>query len=228
MSRNRSFIKTRFSIVVAVLATLSLGAGFVPSASAQVAPASSMAIQFFDAVGGNASLLLVSPDAVLHTPEGDYAGRAGLNQFGDDLGASFSNVAFSTQSAAQAGNLVIVSFTLTGINTSSYQGIAANCAGIAVPGVAVLKVSEEQVAIEHFQMGPDLQQIAVTQVDTRTLVTEQWIDYDRDVIASQLSAFNQIDSNTRPGCADHVLPQAVSTYEPPLSCLAANLCSLPW
>ncbi len=193
------------SIVVSVLAVLGMTLAFMPSTVAQEAASQVLATQFFDAVGGNASLLLVSPDAVLHTPEGDYAGRAGLNQFGDDLGASFSNVAFSTQSAAQAGNLVIVSFTLTGINSGSYQGIAANCAGIAVPGVAVLKVSEQSAVVtEPWTSGAMSEHFDIVQVRDVDMVVEQWIDYDRDLIASQISAFNLIDPslpNLRPGCA---------------------------
>jgi hypothetical protein len=89
-------------------------------------------------------------------------------------------------------------------------------------------MSVQKVAIEHFRMGPDMQQIPFALVDTQTVVSEQWVDYDRDLIASQIAAFNQLDSSSRPGCAAQEAPAAVSTYEPPPSCLAANYCALPW
>ena len=83
----------------------------------------------------------MSPDAVLHSPEGEFVGREGLAQFGEELESSFSNVTFSTKSVEIAGPLTIISFTLTGLNTGEYRGMVSNCAGISVPGVAVLRMS---------------------------------------------------------------------------------------
>ena len=99
---------------------------------------------------------------------------------GGVLEASFSDLAFTTESAVRSGDTVIVAFTLTGVNTGSYNGVAANCAGIAVPGVAFLRVAEQDIAVDQFMMGPDLQQVPNTLIVTRTVVVEQWIDYNAD------------------------------------------------
>src|SRR5680860_252826 len=201
----RSFARSRLSFIAILLATFGMVFSFVPSTTAQVVPTSSLAIQFFDVIGGGNSLFLVSPDAVLHTPEGEFIGRAGLSQFGNELESSFTGVEFSTQVVEYAHPLVIVSFTLTGINTGSYHGAEANCAGISAPGVAVLKVSEG----DQWLSGAMSQYIEGSETGLANLVTEQWIGYDSDLIASQISAFNELDPSTRPGCSNHVLPQAV-------------------
>ncbi len=213
--RNRRI--TRFPVVLVAL--LAILGSLAPTASAQTNPGAVLATQFFSSITGEEAGYLTSTDAVLYTPEGDYVGRAGLGTFGDDLAASFAHLEFSNQVAAQAGELVIVSLTITGVNTGSYHGLAANCAGISVPAVAVLRVTEQQIVTELFHMGPEMPQVAVTQVDTRTLVTEQRIDYDRDLITSQISAVNLLDPGDRPGCAEHVVTvdQGADDELPPTS-----------
>ena len=159
----RTFLCTLFT----ALATLSLVIGLSTSLAGAVSQAPSLDSQFFNAIGGGGSQFLIVPGARLHTPEGDYTGRGGLAAFGNDLGDSFSNVTFTTKSVEQAGVLMIVSFTLTGINTGSYHGVVSNCAGITVPGVAVLQTNEAG------------------------FVVEQWIGYDADTITNQIASFNQ-------------------------------------
>jgi len=220
----RSFARSRLSFIAILLATLGMVFSFVPSTAVQVAPPSSLAIQFFDAIGGGNALFLISPDAVLHTPEGEFIGRAGLSQFGNELESSFADVEFSTRSVEYAHPLVIVSFTLTGINTGSYHGTEANCAGIAAQGVAVLMVSEGDQCLS----GAMSQYIEGAGAGVANVVTEQWIGYDSDLIASQISAFNELDPSTRPGCSDLDLPQAAPDYEPAPSCLTPTLCETPW
>lgn len=201
--------RTFLCTLVTALATLTLVIGLSASLSGATAQAPSLDTQFFNAIGGGGSQFLIVPGARLHTPEGDYTGRAGLAAFGNDLGDSFSNVTFATKSVDQAGTMMIVSFTLNGINTGSYHGLSANCAGFAVPGVAVLQTNEAG------------------------FVVEQWIGYDADAISNQIASFNQLDPNTRPGCGDHnILPQdeapTVPTYQPAPSCLPGATCSLPF
>jgi hypothetical protein len=202
----RSFRRTLF----AALATLGLIIGLTASFAGASTQAPSLDSQFFNVIGGGNAQFLMVPDAQLHTPEGDYAGLSGLRAFGNDLGDSFSNITFATKSVDQAGSLMVVSFTLNGINTGSYHGLAATCTGISVPGVVVLQTNEAG------------------------FVVEQWIGYDADAISSQIASFNQFDPNTRPGCADHnILPQdeapvAAPTYQPAPSCPNNMKCSLPY
>lgn len=197
---------SRFSFFAILLTVLTLLCSTGP-ANARFAPSSAIADQFFSAVGTGNTFSLLSAGAVLHTPEGDFIGREGPARFGNALDGSFSNVEFATNSVEYVESLLIVDFTLTGINTGSYQGVSANCAGIAVPGVAVLMVQEDRVV-------------------------EQWIGYDSDAVASQIAAFNAFDPNTRPGCADHVTSQneasSEPTYQPAPSCNKATQCELPY
>ena len=199
MSRKRTFIKTRHSIIVAVLAALSLVVGFVPTTVAQNAAPLVLASQFFDAIGGNASLMQFSANAVLHSPEGEFTGRTGIIRFGTELEASFSNLDFATQSVEAVDNLVIVRFALTGVNTGGYHDVEPNCAGFAVPGVAVLQVSDAKVV-------------------------QQWIGYDSHSVVNQILAYNQFDPNISRSACDAQNP--APAYEVPPSCLAANLCNL--
>ncbi|MDQ3653716.1 MAG: ester cyclase [Chloroflexota bacterium] len=199
--RSRRINRLRVALVATLLAILS---SVAPSLSAQTSPGAVVATQFFGSITGEEAGYQLSPDAMLHTPEGDYVGRAGLVTFGDDLAASFAYLDFSMQAAVQAGEMVIVSLTITGVNTGNYHGIAANCAGVTIPAVAVLRVSERQ----H-----------ITGALAETVVVEQWIDYDRVLIASQISAVNLMDPGDRPGCAGQVvtLDQEANDELPPTS-----------
>jgi hypothetical protein len=218
-----------------VLATLGLLLGLVASltgASAQVIP---LNIQFFDVIGGGTSLYSVSSGALLHSPEGEFVGRSGLTQFGDELGSSFSNLAFSTTSVETAGSLTVISFTLTGVNTGSYHGLAANCAGIAVPGKATLRVDEQTLVSESWASTPREERSDVPELEQASMVVEQWISYDEAQIKSQISAVNLMDPEDRPGCADHALFQddqdAPAASEPelaPTCLLPAQKCEQPY
>jgi len=187
------------TLLVVAIVSLSLAS---PSATASVAPSSTLAVQFFQSVGGETPWHLLGNDAVLHTPEGTFRGSSGPAQFGEALGASFSDVQFAVNSVAHASSdYVIASFTLTGINTGSYRGLDANCAAIAVPGVALLHLFEATVIANWWPMHSD--PYAEPPLETVTVVTEQWVNYDADVVASQIAAFNALDSTFRPDCSDH-------------------------
>ena len=192
--RNRRINPFPVALVASLLAVVGLVAGLAPSASAQVVPRN---IQFFDAIGDGTALYSVSPDAVLHTPEGEFVGRAGLTEFGDELEGSFTHLAFATTSVETAGSRTIVSFTLTGINTGSYHGLVANCAGISVPGVAVLQLNQANPSSDG-----EFRQDAEGALNR---VAEQWISYDEAQITSQISAVNLMDPKDRPGCAEHAV-----------------------
>ncbi len=201
-SRSLSYVER--SLIILLLAAIALALAHTPAATAQEAAPQVMADQYFDAMDGGDSLALITPNAVLHTPEGEFAGRAGVNQFGTELQGSFSNLDFATQSVESVDNLVIIRFALTGTNTGGYHDVEANCAGFAVPGVAVLKVSDGGVV-------------------------EQWIGYDSHWMVNQLLAFNQFDPNiVRQSCADQVATQVAPSDTAPPSCLSANRCETPW
>jgi hypothetical protein len=125
------------------------------------------------------------------------------------------------EDAAQAGEMVIVSLTITGVNTGSYQGLAANCAGISAPAVAMLRVSEQSVVSEAWASTPVELRYHVPQMEQVTMVVEQWIDYDRALIASQISAVNLMDPGDRPGCSAEVVAADDSATDelPPTSLL---------
>jgi hypothetical protein len=186
-----------FTFIATLLAALGLVIGFAPSSSANVAPESFLATQFFDVIGGGDALFLVSSGAVLHTPEGDYTGRAGLSQFGNDLGTSFSNLAFTTDSVEYVDALVIIHFTLSGVSTGSYHGLTANCGGISAPGVAVLRVGND------------------SQAGDAGIVLEQWVGYDSDALASQVAGFAQWPAVGSSGCIDSEPIAPAPAYVPP-------------
>lgn len=203
----KSTIRTRSRcqawIVTIMLATLGMIFSLAPSASTQVLPATGFASLVFNSIGGDEPLLLISPSAVFHTPEGEYVGHFGPSQFGEDLDASFSDVEFTTESAEEAGGMTIVSFTFTGISTGSYRGVAATCAGFSIPGVATIQTGE--IGIE-----------------------EQWISYDGDALAQQMLDFNEFDPSSGSGCADHPMVEAapLPVAEPAPSCHSAHDCRL--
>lgn len=192
------------SLVILLIAAIGLALAFTQPAAAQGARPQVLAAQFFDAVNGNGSLALANPNAVLHSPEGEFLGRAGIAEFGAGLHASFSDLEFATQSVEAVDHLVIVRFALTGTNTGGYHDVAANHAGFAVPGVAVLRIGEEGVV-------------------------EQWIGYDSHWIVNQLLAFNQFDPNIIPAnrAGQAQVPDAPA-YEPPPTCLSPNECETAW
>jgi hypothetical protein len=119
--------------------------------------------------------ILVGPEVRLNSPEGVFHGPEGVNEFTSTLQRSFSNLNFATKSTEVVDNLVIVTFTMTGINTGSYHDLPAKCAGIAVDGVAVLQLEGSGIR-------------------------EQWIGYDLSTLEAQIEAFNQIDPTGRPYC----------------------------
>lgn len=180
---NRSLTHAERSLITLLLAALALAFTVTPDANAQDASPRIVAAQYLDAIHGNASSALTDPGAVLHTPEGVFTGAAALSRFGETLEDSFSHLAFDTHSVESVDNLMVIAFTMTGVNTGSYRNLPANCAGVAVPGVAYVELGEAGVV-------------------------EQWIDYDREAVTGQIAAINQLDPGDRPGCANAVVEQA--------------------
>ncbi len=215
--------------LVVLLAALSLVFGSVAATSAQELSALAVSNQFISSIEAGTSLPLLSRNAVLHTPEGDFVGRSGPAEFGQVLAGSFTNLDFATHSAVEIpGGLVLVSFTLTGVNTGSYRGVEANCAGFAVPGVALLSVERRTIVSPSWLETAREQRTDLPVYEDVDMVVEQWIDYDGDLLASQIAAFNAIDANLRPGCANHVIELPEPEGAPASPQRPAHVNELPW
>jgi hypothetical protein len=188
----------------AMIAILLLTASQLAGGSAQT-DRSQIANGYLGAIQSGSPLALVSPHSVLFTPEGTFAGQDSLGRFGKTLDASFDNVSFATNSTQSVGEYLMIEFTFTGIHTGDYLGATAECAGVSVPGVAVVHVGLSGIA-------------------------QQWISYDQGAVLEQIDAFSQLDSSTRPTCesqgfADNE-PAGAPIWAP--GCLAANRCNEPY
>lgn len=187
------------SLFLVIVTTLLLTTSQLAGTSAQTAQ-QQMAGSYFDAVQGGGAYSLVGPHAVLHTPEGSFAGTDGPTRFGAKLEESFTNVTFATRNTETVGEYVMIEFTLTGIHTGAYLDVSPECAGVAVPGLAILHVEESGI-------------------------TQQWISYDPGTVISQIDAFGQIDASSRPTCASQGVVQPVSDFVPASLCLDLDSCS---
>jgi len=176
-----------FRLFVAILGSLLVILPLSPGpAGAQVAPQQTLAAQYLNALNGGAVLFATSPDAAFHSPEGEFSGNDALASFRDTLSASFSDLAFTTDSVAQASDLTIISFTMTGTSTGPYHGLSANCGGVMVRGVLALRmdIGEPSASWTDGAMSLDP---AMGQEPGLMVVTEQWIGYDTAALASQVA-----------------------------------------
>lgn len=117
----------------------------------------------------------VSPAAVLHTPEGIYHGQAGVNEFSSDLRSSFSDLTFVVRESSVSGDEIVIHFVMTGTHTGLYQGMPGSCAGVKVPGLAVLTIGERGIS-------------------------EQWITYDQETLVTQIDRFEAAEASFNPDC----------------------------
>jgi predicted ester cyclase len=149
----------------------------LPSGSAQVVP-EQVGRTYLGVIQGTsplASSMAVSPTAVLHTPEGIYHGGDGVEEFSSYLQDSFSDLSFVVRDSSVSGSDIVVHFVMVGTHTGSYHGMPGNCAGIKVPGVAVLTSDDHGIS-------------------------EQWISYDQDTLEAQIDGFHQLDPTNKPDC----------------------------
>lgn len=133
---------------------------------------------FFDYLNGDRDLdavELFTDDAAIHVPDGEFEGPIGAGEFVSEIRAVFPTAFFTIRQLETASNTVTVRWSMTGIHYGEYQGLSAKCAGVALDGVTVMRFEDQ-------------------------LIDEQWFHYDRLALVRQIEAFNQIDTDSRPGC----------------------------
>jgi len=171
-----------------VIATLLLTASQLTGGAAAQVLNESLAAKYFDEtlLGRNDSVTarLVASGARIITPEGTFIGPEGIDQFLATLDASFTDLVFVPEEYVVDNNVVTINFTITGLHTGDYHGFAPMCAGVAVSGVATLQFDG-------------------------SVITEQWLTYDRDTLLAQIDGFHQLDPTYRPDCAAYTESQAV-------------------
>lgn len=227
-SRSSRLPRTSRALIVILLTVLGLIGGSLHGVSAQSAPTPGVAHFMLGAVERGTLFAMAHAGTVFHTPEGDFTGYAGPAQLGEALAGSLSNVDLAPVSSVAYGDgMVVVSFTLTGINTGSYRGMDANCAGVAVPGVAVLRLTEQVLSSESWTATPVEQRSDLPVAVTIETIAEAWITYDRDLIASQIAAFNAIVDSGRPGCTSQSIQLPDVSYVPAATCPAPAICAIP-
>lgn len=174
----------------------------LPGGAAQVAPEQA-GLTYLAALQGTSPLasssLMVSQKAVLHTPEGIYHGRDGIDEFASFLQGAFSDLSFVIRNPSISGNDIVMHFVMTGTYTGSYQRLATNCAGIKVPGVAVLSLDDTGIA-------------------------EQWISYDVSTLVAQIDGFHQLDPSNKPDCSS----LTVERPAPVADCVRRDRCDQPY
>lgn len=195
------FVRLLRTTAVIVFASILLTAGQTVAA---VQPTHQvMAVRYFDHVLENVdqetASAIVSPDARLRTPEGSFDGPDGPVRFATALRESFSDLEFVVHATELAGDQVVVRFTMTGIHTGPYAGLEPDCAGIAVPGMAVLQAGDAGIA-------------------------DQWISYDRQTVLDQIHVFGVFNPDGRPACGSDA--PAIERFDPPgaPACTSRYLC----
>jgi predicted ester cyclase len=162
-----------------VLSTCLMLTGAATDLTAQTSPPP-LTIRYVDQILERGDLqmatALISPGAVLSTPEGEFLGPAGVAAFTAELAESFSNVDFRIDGTHYEDDNLLIEFTLTGTQSGTYQGIPGRCATINVPGTVLLDLDDG-------------------------MVDDQWIDYDQAEIVRQVDRFNQLASAEGITCA---------------------------
>jgi hypothetical protein len=172
----------------------------------------SMASGYFDWLlgrsNGFATATLMSPNGVLHTPEGVFRGQDGAEAFGSNLRGSFSDLAFEVQSTDVVGGTMVIEFTMSGVHTGAYQGMDWDCARVSVPGVAVLRTGDDGFS-------------------------EQWITYDQQTLLDQIYVHGLVPWSERASCDSYLridapFAEPVNVPEGPPTCLPRAICSTPY
>lgn len=194
--------RVRSTFVILVTSFLLLAGHF--QVAAQTDPLAGASGYFDWLLGRNTSSVLVSPNSVLHTPEGIFRGQDGAQAFGSRLGESFSDLEFELQSAEVTGDSLIIEFQMSGVHTGSYQGMDWDCARVSVPGVAMLEAGEDGFS-------------------------EQWITYDQQTLLDQIHVHGLVPWNERPSCDAHLrvdapLSEPIADPQVPPQCLTKFEC----
>jgi hypothetical protein len=163
------------ALIAALLFGIAPGAGVAAPPNARI-----IAGQYFDLVLASGDLTamaaVVAPNALLHTPEGEFKGYSGISDFSDTLGTAFANLTFSSGDVTVDGDYAAMRWTMSGTHLGNYGGVAATCTHVSVSGLAMLRFDDLQIS-------------------------EQWITYDRLALVQQLQALAEIDTHSQDACA---------------------------
>lgn len=168
-----------------------------------------VAIRYVDQMleGGSLQVAtsLIAPDAVLETPEGSFLGQEGVNAFTTQLETSFSDLDFDIDNVTFDDDDLVIAFTMSGVQTGNYQGVAPRCAGVSVSGTAVLDLNGG-------------------------VVGDQEITYDQALLVQQAARFNQMASWEGLDCT--TLRPTIEVAEsdsdgPESACIKDDQCQLP-
>jgi steroid delta-isomerase-like uncharacterized protein len=162
------FGRLHASLVVAGLMLVSvLGFGGLPAAAAPQELSGNEAITYllFQEVlsGGDVELAgkLFSDSAVIHSPDGEYAGTEGVGQFLTALRTPFPDAVFTIESMEAEGDMITVVWTMSGTHMGAYRGLPATGADIRLRGLEVLRFDNYLIVEQwsHFNRGNVLNQI---------------------------------------------------------------------
>jgi predicted ester cyclase len=132
---------------------------------------------------------IVAPDVLIHTPEGEFRGYTGMVAFGDTLGAAFSGISFAASDPIVEQEMMSLRWSMSGNHTGSYHGVAATCTFVSISGVTTLRLDGSRIA-------------------------EQWFDYDRMALVSQLEALSAVDTHSQGACSPVSPPNPEPTIPP--------------
>ena len=106
---------------------------------------------------------IVSESFLFHSPLRELEGREAIKQFVLAIHSVFSGLEFEIKDLIAEGEKVVIHWTMTGIHSNEFMGIAATGRSISIPGASIVHISGEKV-------------------------TEAWLHWDRMSLMEQLKS----------------------------------------
>lgn len=150
----------------------------LPSASTAQSANQATTRLFFDLLNGSDVVdaqELFTDDAAVHSPEGEYLGPEGAEQFVATLDDAFPTLSFTIQQLESVDDTMMVRWSMVGQQYGDYEGQPASCASVTTTGVAIIRFEDR-------------------------LIDEQWFHYDRLALVRQIQLFSKIEPGSRPSC----------------------------
>jgi len=140
-----------------------------------------IAYRFFDEVYSqqkpDVCALLVSANALSHTPEGEFHGPACVEQLVAVLESAFPNASYTIQEMVADADVVTVRWNMAGIHEQPFHGVAATGAPVELEGAAMLRFDNH-------------------------LNVEGWMSYDRIGLLEQIQSHVPLDDRICPPCRE--------------------------